>query len=52
MDDLDELQDAKLEALRGLIAEGIASGSEDSEVVFAELDEYMNQLVAQRPPAV
>jgi hypothetical protein len=39
--------EAKLVALRATIAAGIASGSEDSDVVFAELDEFISELVAQ-----
>lgn len=38
---------AKLAALRAAIAEGIASGSEDSDVVFVDLGEYVDKLVAQ-----
>jgi len=32
--------------LKAAIADGLASGSEDAEVAFAELDRYMNELVA------
>jgi len=36
--------------LKTAIAEGLASGSEDSEVAFTELDQYMDDLVASKKP--
>ncbi len=36
----------KLETLKAALAQGMASGSEDADIVFAELDEYLGEIVA------
>ena len=38
----------KLAWLKKAIAEGIASGSQDAGVVFAELEEFMDELAAEK----